>query len=123
MQTRIGDLSGLRVLIAEDEPLIAMMLEEMLADLGCEIAGSFSTVNETLIACESTQFDVALIDMNLGGERADPIIDVLTTQNTPHALATGGEDMAADAGAKLYLRKPFGENQLRDMMLALQTQL
>jgi len=111
------------VLIAEDEPLIAMMLEEMLADLGCEIAGSYATVRETLDACQRNDFDVALIDMNLGGERADAIIGLLATRCIPHALATGGDDIHTAGSEMLYLRKPFGEGQLQDTMLALRRQL
>jgi len=61
-------LSGRRVLVVEDEMLILIMIEDMLADLGCAAVTSAATVNQAIALIESQNFDVAMLDMNLNGE-------------------------------------------------------
>jgi CheY-like chemotaxis protein len=78
------------VLIVEDEPLIAMMLEDFLDSLGHGIAGTCETVQEAMAKVEEGGFDVAIIDVHLKGEHVWPVADRLTEKGIPFIVATGG---------------------------------
>lgn len=78
------------VLIVEDEPLIAMMLEDFLESLGHRLAGTCETVQEAMAKVEEGGFDVAIIDVHLKGEHVWPVADRLTEKGIPFILATGG---------------------------------
>jgi CheY-like chemotaxis protein len=97
------------VLIVEDEPLISMMLEDFLDSLGHRVAGTCETVADALARVDEGGFDVAIIDVNLNGERVWPVADRLAARNIPYILATGGHiepPPAAHADAPV-LSKPF----------------
>lgn len=98
------------VLVVEDEPLIAMMLEDFLETLGHAVAGSCESVAEALERVDQGGFDVAIIDVHLkGGEHVWPVADRLAEKNIPFVLATGGHiepPPEAHAGVPL-LAKPF----------------
>jgi CheY-like chemotaxis protein len=78
------------VLIVEDEPLIAMMLEDFLDSLGHHIAGTCESVQEALAMVDRGGFDVAIIDVHLKGDHVWPVADRLTEKGIPFILATGG---------------------------------
>ena len=78
------------ILIVEDEPLIAMMLEDFLESLGHEVAGSCDSVGDALAAVEQGGFDVAILDVNLKGENVWPVASLLREKNVPFVIATGG---------------------------------
>ena len=97
------------VLIVEDEPLISMMLEDFLDSLGHRIAGTCESVPEALIRLDEGGFDIAILDVNLKGERIWPVADRLAAMGIPYILATGGHidpPPAAHADAPV-LSKPF----------------
>jgi CheY-like chemotaxis protein len=97
------------VLIVEDESLISMMLEDFLESLGHEVAGTCETVSDALERVEQGGFDVAIIDVNLNGERVWPVADRLAARGIPYVLATGGHiepPPVAHASAPV-LSKPF----------------
>lgn len=102
--------SPARILLVEDEPLIAMMLEDFLDLLGHHVAGSADTVAGALPLVATGGFDAAILDVNLkGGEPSWPIADALTDAGIPFVLATGGHvspPPARHAGAPT-LSKPF----------------
>ena len=79
-----------RVLIVEDEPLIAMMLEDFLDSLGHGITGTCETVQDAMAKVEEGGFDVAIIDVHLKGEHVWPVADRLTEKGIPFIVATGG---------------------------------
>jgi CheY-like chemotaxis protein len=82
---------GRSILIVEDEPLIAMMLEDFLDSLGHRIAGSCESVEEALACVEKGDFDVAIIDVQLkNGEKVWPVADRLADAGKPFVVATGG---------------------------------
>ncbi|MDB5715022.1 MAG: response regulator [Sphingomonadales bacterium] len=83
------DLAGLRVLIVEDEALIAMMAEDMIDSLGCVVAGQASTVADAYAALEATQFDIALLDVNLNGNTSMGVAVALKVRGMPFAFTTG----------------------------------
>ncbi len=116
MTPPIGKLQGLRILVAEDETLVLMELEDMLGELGCEIVGPVSTVGAALAAIRQTEFDGALLDMNLHGERALPAAEALLAKGIPFVLCTGyakanGEEAAMKDAPRLS--KPFTLQSLR----------
>jgi CheY-like chemotaxis protein len=98
------------VLIVEDEPLIAMMLEDFLVSLGHGVAGICESVAEALARIERGGFDVAIVDVHLkGGEQVWPVADRLAAMDIPFVLATGGhiEKPPAEHAAAPVLAKPF----------------
>jgi CheY-like chemotaxis protein len=106
-------LSGKSILVVEDEPIVAMMLEEWLEDLGARVVGPAGTVAEALALVDSTHIDVALLDVNLGNERSGAVADRLRERGVPFVFATGyahtGDD--PDFGAEV-LMKPYGVEQV-----------
>jgi CheY-like chemotaxis protein len=82
--------SGRSILIVEDEPLIAMMLEDFLESLGHEVAGSCDSVQCALDHVEKGGFDLAILDVNLKGENVWPVAAKLRERNLPFVIATGG---------------------------------
>jgi CheY-like chemotaxis protein len=97
------------ILIVEDEPLIAMMLEDFLDSLGHTVAATCDTVAEALARVVQGGFDVAIIDVNLNGEQVWPVADRLAAQGVPYVLATGGhiEPPPALHARVPVLSKPF----------------
>jgi CheY-like chemotaxis protein len=78
------------VLLVEDESLVAMVLEDMLADFGCEVVGPSANVAEALALAERGGFDLALLDVNLGdGATSFPVADRLRAMGVPFAFVTG----------------------------------
>ena len=78
------------ILIVEDEPLIAMMLEDFLLSLGHEVRATCESVGEALRAVENEDFDVAILDVNLKGENVWPVATQLRHRDIPFILARGG---------------------------------
>ena len=99
-----------RILVVEDEPLIAMMLEDFLDVLGRQLAACVDTVPAALAAIEADAPDAAILDINLrGGEKSWPIADALAARGIPFVLASGGSDDGVVDGHKdrPRLQKPF----------------
>jgi CheY-like chemotaxis protein len=78
------------ILIVEDEPLIAMMLEDFLLSLGHEVRGTCESVGEALKAVQAADFDIAILDVNLKGESVWPVAAELRDREIPFILASGG---------------------------------
>ncbi|WP_284947074.1 response regulator [Acidisoma cladoniae] len=78
-----------RVLVVEDEMLVALLIEDLLYDLGCIVIGPFGTLRKALDAAASEAFDLAVLDVNLAGERAYPVAEVLTGRNIPFVFLSG----------------------------------
>ena len=78
------------ILIVEDEPLIAMMLEDFLDSLGHRVHGTCDTVECALDETEKGGFDLAILDVNLKGENVWPVATRLREKNVPFVIATGG---------------------------------
>jgi len=85
----VSALAGLRVLLVEDEPIIAMTAEDMLQAIGCTIVGCAQTLAEALAAAGRAGFDVAMLDINLNGEASLPVADYLKSVGTPFIFSTG----------------------------------
>ena len=78
------------ILIVEDEPLIAMMLEDFILSIGHQVRGSCDSVKSALIEIDKGEFDLAILDVNLKGENVWPVARALTDRSVPFILASGG---------------------------------
>lgn len=82
-------LLGRRVLIVEDDPFITLALEDTLTDFGLVVAGAARSVAEALRLAHEASFDVALLDVNIGHEKIDPVADALAAKGCPFVFTTG----------------------------------
>ena len=99
----------LSVLVIEDEPLIAMMIEDFIDILGHRLAGNCDSVAEALVKVEEGSFDVAILDVNLRDGACWPVADALKAKGIRFVIASGGHvdpPPAAHADAQ-QLAKPF----------------
>lgn len=112
-------LKGLRVLVVEDEALVALQLEDMLAALGCSIIGPASRVEQALDLLDGEPVDAAVLDLNIAGELVYPVADVLGARGLPFIFATGygAEGVSKPYRDRPVLQKPVFQNQLRKAML------
>jgi DNA-binding response OmpR family regulator len=105
----------MRVLLVEDEALVAMMIEDMLADLGHKVVGPAMDLDAGLKLAASADLDFAVLDMNLRGESSTPIADVLQKRHVPFVFATGygsrGRTLGAHGDVEI-VTKPFDARQL-----------
>jgi CheY-like chemotaxis protein len=115
-----SDLASRRVLIVEDEALVSMLLQDMLEDLGCKTLGPLTRVGEALafIAEHGQEIDIAILDVNLAGERSQKVAAVLRAAGTPFILSTGYDDFSAEEDWRggSVLRKPFMASQLESIL-------
>ncbi len=88
-QGHANALEGLRILIVEDNPFIASALEEMLFEQGLVIAGMASSMEVALRLAASMQVDLALLDVNIGDRKIDPVAETLALRGTPFVFTTG----------------------------------
>jgi DNA-binding response OmpR family regulator len=111
-----------RVLIVEDEMLIAMMLQDMLADAGLEVEGVASSLNAGIELASKADFDLAILDINLNGEEVYPVAEILQRRGIPFIFSTGygaGGVRSGFDGAPQVV-KPFQQDLL---MAAMKTAL
>jgi DNA-binding NtrC family response regulator len=106
-----------RVLVVEDEMMIAMMLEDMLAALGHEVVGIAPNLKSALRLAGSADFDVAILDINLAGERSFPVAQLLSERGLPFLFSTGYGTAGLEDPfrAVLTLKKPY---QIQDLARA-----
>ncbi len=112
--------SGRRVLIVEDESLVAMLLETILADLGCDVVGPESNIEDGLnVASGTVPLDAALLDVNVAGREIFPVAEALKARGVPFVFSTG----YGEAGLPEHWRgnptvqKPFTEGAIRDALM------
>lgn len=82
-------LAGKRVLVVEDELLVALLVESLLAQVGCIVVGPFARVPEALAAAKVELVDIALLDVNIAGEMVFPVAHVLEEKGVPFLFVTG----------------------------------
>src|SRR5260370_41328392 len=108
--TPITRLNGLRVLIVEDEAMVAILLEDILADCGCAVIGRAFSVEEAIALTRSErQIGAAILDVNLRGSPIYPVAEVLAARGIPFAFASGygAEGLDEKWRDRLSLPKPF----------------
>lgn len=109
-----------RILIVEDEPFIALTLEAMLSELGFEVAGCAGQISAALELISREQIDGAILDVNLGLQRIDPVADILASRACPFFFTTGYgiSGVPTRHAGRVVLQKPFGMEQLASIMCA-----
>ena len=114
-------LRGKRILIVEDEPIIAMTLEDMLLDAGCAIVGPAHRVGTALALARTEAIDAAVLDVNLDGGTSYPVADELVRRGIPCLFATGygTEGLDARYAAFVLLAKPYREDQVKTALRSL----
>ena len=110
-----------RVLVVEDEMLIGMLLEDMLAEMGHEVVAVVPRVNEALATVQQEVFDVAILDVHLGGQSAFPVAEALIDRGIPFVFATGyGErGLPEKYRGRPILQKPFAKDDLERILKSL----
>jgi CheY-like chemotaxis protein len=111
-------LQGLRVLVVEDEILIAELMADLLETAGCSVVGPFPQIAEALRAAEAEQFDTALVDIDLAGSRSYPIADALIKRNLPFVFLTGygRGGLPAQYAKRPIVGKPFQSQDILDAL-------
>jgi DNA-binding response OmpR family regulator len=115
-------LTGKRILIVEDEALVALMVEDILAEYGAIIIGSKRTVEDGLALAKTADIDAAVLDVNVRGHRIDPVVDVLAARGIPFLLATGyGKVELPNGQNAICIEKPYTpENLAKGLATVLQ---
>jgi len=114
-------LSDRRVLVVEDEMLVLIMIEDMLADLGCKSVTSAATVDKALALVDAQVFDVALLDVNLNGNDSHPVAEALSARGVPFVYSTGntGHSLRDGYSDRPVLKKPFKYEELAAILTRL----
>ena len=112
-----------RILVVDDEPLISMLVEGWLTELGCDVVGPARSVEEGLNIVDDAELDAAILDVNLAGENSYLVASALQERGVPFAFATGDGSLDADSGFDdpILLAKPFnfdGVKAVLDQLLA-----
>lgn len=115
-------LAGKKVLLVEDEAIIAFAVEDMLADLGCMVVGPAMRLDEATDLAATAEIDAAILDVNLNNLRSYPVAQALEQRGVPFVFATGYDQEGlewmgptADIIAKPYRREQV-EAALRRML-------
>lgn len=113
-------LDGRRILVVEDESLVAMLIETILEDMGCQTVGPVSGVDEALqTVAADMNIDGALLDVNVAGREVFPVADALKARNVPFVFSTGyGESgLPEHWRGQLTIQKPFTEQTIREALM------
>jgi CheY-like chemotaxis protein len=116
----MGELNG-KILIVEDDALIAMLLEDMLSELSYEIAGVAGGVAAAMALAERVAFDAAILDVSLAGDSSLPIAKLLDEKGKPYIFATGYDSLPEDMAqnGRHVLQKPYQLDQLQSALAKL----
>lgn len=114
-------LTGQRILVVEDEMLVLMETQDMLADLGCDSVIAAATNEQAIALIETQHIDAVLLDLNLNGVRSYPVADVLAARAIPFAFVTayGVSGLRDGDRTRPLLVKPFEPVSLERLLVAL----
>jgi len=109
-----GVLSGLRVLVVEDEPILSLCLADSLESAGCVVAGEAGTVAAAMAMTQAGAFDVAILDLNLYGERTDAVAAAVVSGGRALVFSTGStrEEVPAEFRHWPVLHKPYRDEAI-----------
>jgi CheY-like chemotaxis protein len=112
-------LAGLRVFIAEDEPILLLVLEDVLSGLGCVIVGTAARVKDSLAFVADNVFDLAVLDGALSDGNIDPVVEILTARGTPFVIASGfsSPSFSTTFKAAVFIRKPYTDAMLHQAVI------
>ena len=122
MNENLDRLKGVRVFVVEDEFAVLLLVEDMLAELGCEIAGTASRMQDALALVNSLAFDAAVLDVNINGEPVSPVAEVVAARGLPLVFSTGYGRSGLESRwqNRPVLQKPY---RIEDFAAALQDAL
>jgi CheY-like chemotaxis protein len=111
-------LEGARVLVVEDEYLVAALIENILESAGCIVLGPIPRVPEALDAVDHDDYDAAVLDVNLAGERINPVADALSERDVPFMFVTGygANALPRKYAERPHIGKPFRMAELLGML-------
>jgi CheY-like chemotaxis protein len=114
-------LCGRRILVVEDETLILMMIEAMLADLGCESVTAAATVDKALALVDAQVFDAAMLDMNMDGNTSHSVAEALVARGVPFIYCSGNNNQKYTHvyHDRPMLKKPFKHEELAKILARL----
>lgn len=118
--------AGLKVLIVEDESIVALMIEDILESLGCEILASVADVAQALELAAKADIDLAMLDVNVAGQPVFPVAKVLRQRRIPFLFSTGysAGALPAEFSGQQVLGKPFSDREMQQKVaLTLQVAL
>ena len=110
------NLTSLRILLIEDEPIVAVLAEDMLDAIDCIVVATVATVADAQTAMTSIPFDLAMVDINLDGEDGLIIADTLRERGTPYLITTGYDAQAVAPGHPV-LAKPYALSDLESAIM------
>jgi CheY-like chemotaxis protein len=116
-----AELSGKRILVVEDSPVVAPFTAEILAELGCEVVGPAPNLAAARLLIEGERLDGALMDVHIRGERVFPLCDLLESRGVPFILTSGYADwqMPEKLENRPRLLKPYTIGQVEKALAAL----
>ena len=114
-----GDAAGLRLMVAEDEFHVLLLVEDLLHSLGCEVAERASNLAQAITCAKTCDVDAALLDINLAGEHIYPAAEILRARNIPLVFATGYGTQGVEPAWRdcTILQKPFLIQQLERALI------
>jgi DNA-binding NtrC family response regulator len=114
----MGVLTGRRILVVEDEALIALDLQELLDQCGAKVIGPAVSVSQALEAINENHIDCALLDVKLGDETAEVVAAALEQRAIPTVFVTACGDGNLPPGFKTHpvVEKPYAEDQLLNLI-------
>ncbi len=114
------NLAGIKVLVIEDEPLILMLIEDLLADCGCVIVAVATNLEDAMSRVQEKSFDVAMLDVNLNGKQTFEVAKTIDSMQLPFVFSTGYGSVGIPPHLNHVpvLQKPFGEKELAAALAA-----
>ena len=109
-----------RIIVVEDESLLVMLLEAMLADLGYQLVGTAMTIQDAEILATNEKFDIAILDANLHGVPIEPVANRIRSRGLPIVFATGydAQKLQERFGDCLAVQKPYEMRELGNALRA-----
>ena len=111
--------SGNRILLVEDEILVAMMMRDILTEIGFAVVGPFSRLSDAMVAAVHEEIDAGIIDVNLEGNFVYPVAEVLVARQLPFVFVTGYgvESIDARFGHVPIIKKPVQRQVLKQVFI------
>jgi CheY-like chemotaxis protein len=113
------DAAGLRVLLVEDEIMIALLVEEILAEFGHTVVGPASRIDRALELVASEAIDVAILDVNIDGKEVYPVAEALAARGIPFMFVSGYGTLPERFRDRPRLTKPFRQRALLELLVEL----